>query len=61
MEGQNSTYLRDKVKVGNKSRVKDDWHVGGVEELNWIRTLLPTGILGPHWQNHAEPLEVDNN
>ena len=44
-EAEKSTYLRDKVKVGNESRVKNDWHVGGVEKLNWIRTLLSTGIL----------------
>lgn len=54
-------YLWDEVKVGHKSRLKNDGHVGGVKQLDGVRALLATCILWPHGQNNTEPLEVDDN
>ena len=54
-------YLRDEVKIWDESGLENDGHVRGVEQLDGVRTLLPTGVLWSHRQNHTEPLEVDHN
>lgn len=53
--------LRDEVQVGHQRRVKDDGHVGGVEELDGIHPLLTAGPLGTDWKVHAKTLEVNDD
>mmetsp|Transcript_22696 Transcript_22696/g.63031 ORF Transcript_22696/g.63031 Transcript_22696/m.63031 type:complete len:261 (-) Transcript_22696:871-1653(-) len=53
--------LGDEVEVGNQSRLEDNGHVGGVEQLDGVRLLLAALALGAHREVHAEALEVDDN
>ena len=48
--------LGDEVEVGDKGRLQDDGHVGGVEQLDWVRLLGTTLALGANRQVHAEAL-----
>jgi hypothetical protein len=54
-------YLRNEIEIGDQSRLENDWHVGGVEQLNRIRSLLATCILGSDRKYDSESLEVDND
>ena len=38
-------YLREEVQVGNKGGLKNDWDVGGVEELDGVRVGLTARTL----------------
>jgi hypothetical protein len=53
--------LRDKVKVGNQCSLKDDRHVGSVEELDWVVSLLSTVLLVLDGKVDTPSLEVDDN
>lgn len=54
-------YLRNEIEIGDESRLENDWHVGGVEELNGVRALLATSILGPDRKHNSEALEIDDD
>lgn len=54
-------YLRNEVEIGHKSGLENDWHVGGVEELDRVRALLATSVLGPDREHNSESLEVHDN
>lgn len=54
-------YLRYEVEIWNKGRLQNDGHVRRVKKLDWVRTLLATGIFRPNRQDNTETLEVNNN
>lgn len=41
--------------------MKDDWNVGGVEELDWVAAVLSTVAGRLDWEVDTESLEVDNH
>lgn len=49
--------LRDEVEVGDQGRLQNDWHVGGVEQLDGVLLLLAPPLLAANWQVHPEPLQ----
>ena len=51
--------LRNEVQVRDESRLEDNRHVRGVEELDWVGALLATGRAVLHREIHTETLEVD--
>lgn len=53
--------LGDEVQVGNKSRLKDDRHVGCVEKLDGVVSLLSTVLLVLDRKIDTPSLEVDDN
>jgi len=32
----NYNYLGDEVEIGNKGRLKNDGHIGGIKQFDWI-------------------------
>mmetsp|Transcript_20271 Transcript_20271/g.42960 ORF Transcript_20271/g.42960 Transcript_20271/m.42960 type:complete len:247 (+) Transcript_20271:513-1253(+) len=53
--------LRQKVNVRDERTLKDDWHVGGVEELDRVVALVAALRLGLDWEVDPESLEVDDD
>lgn len=53
--------LREEVKVGNKSSLEDNGHVGSVEELNGIRLNGTSDSVVLEGNINLETLEVDNS
>ena len=53
-----SEHLRNDVKIGNQSALKDDRDVGGVEKFDGIRRILSPVTSGLDGQVHAESLEI---
>ena len=53
--------LRDKVKIGDKSRLKDDGHVGSVKELDGVVSLLSAVLLVLDGKIDAPSLKVNDN
>ena len=53
--------LRNKVKIGDKSRLKDNGHVGCVKELDGVVSLLSTVLLILDGKIDAPPLKVNDN
>mmetsp|Transcript_20549 Transcript_20549/g.30317 ORF Transcript_20549/g.30317 Transcript_20549/m.30317 type:complete len:387 (-) Transcript_20549:18-1178(-) len=53
--------LRDKVKVGHQSGLKDDGHVGSIEKLNGVSSSLSTVLLVLDRKIHTPSLEVNDN
>ena len=49
--------LRDEVQVGHKCRLKDDGHVGCVEQLDWVRALCASPLSTSYWQIYSETLQ----
>ncbi len=49
--------LRDEVQVGDEGRLKNDGHVGRVEQLDGVGALLAACFLVPHRQVDAETLQ----
>lgn len=54
-------HLGEEVKVGNKSGLEDDRHVGGVEELNGIRLNSTSNSVVLEGDINLETLEVNDN
>jgi hypothetical protein len=52
--------LGDKVQVGHQCGLKNDRHVGGVEELDGIVSLLSSVLLVLDGKIHTPSLEVDD-
>mmetsp|Transcript_14521 Transcript_14521/g.24067 ORF Transcript_14521/g.24067 Transcript_14521/m.24067 type:complete len:368 (+) Transcript_14521:211-1314(+) len=53
--------LGDEVKVGNQRSLKDNRHVGSVEKLDWVVSLLSTVLLVLDRKVDTPSLEVDND
>ena len=53
--------LRDKVQVGNQSGLENDGHVGGVEQLDGVVSLLSSVLLVLDRKVNTPSLEVDND
>lgn len=53
--------LRNEVQVGNKGGLKNDRHVGSVEEFDGVSSLLSTVFLVFDRKVNTPSLEVDNN
>mmetsp|Transcript_30829 Transcript_30829/g.66633 ORF Transcript_30829/g.66633 Transcript_30829/m.66633 type:complete len:351 (+) Transcript_30829:714-1766(+) len=53
--------LTDEVEVGNQSSLKDDRHVGSVEQFDGVCTLLSTVLLVLNGEDNPPSLEVDDN
>eukprot|EP01083_Nonionella_stella_P298452 1013003_1 len=49
-----------KVKIGYQGSLKDDRHVGSVEKLDWVCSLLSTVLLVLHRKIYTPSLEVDD-
>lgn len=54
-------HLREEVKVGNKSGLEDDGHVGGVEKLDGVRLDGTSDSVVLEGDIDLETLEVDND
>ena len=52
------SYLRDEIKVGNKSTLENDGDVGSVEELDRVRTILATITCTLDGKIDSEPLQT---
>lgn len=48
--------LREEVEVGHKGRLQDDWDVGGVEELDWVRSGVASHLARLESDLNAEAL-----
>ena len=48
--------LADEVQVGHQRGLQDDGHVGGVEQLDGVRVLLPARPPAAHRQIHPPAL-----
>jgi len=53
--------LSEKVNVGHESGLEDDWNVGGVEQLDWVRLSESSHLLGAQRKLNSESLEVDDD
>ncbi len=53
-------HLRDKEDVGGEGGLQHDWHVGGVEQADWVGAAGTTLTGGLDWDLDAEALEVDD-
>ena len=53
--------LRNEENVGNKGGLEHNRHVGGVEKLNGVRTLLTTVFVGLDGDLNTETLKVDHD
>ena len=53
--------LGDKVQVGNQCSLKDDRHVGGVEKLDGVVSLLSSILLVLDGKVDTPSLEIDDN
>ena len=49
-------HLGEEVQVGNEGGLQDDWDVGGVEELDWVRVGLTSLPLALQLQFDSEAL-----
>lgn len=49
-------HLREEVEIGHKGGLEDNRDVGGVEELNSVRSLVATNASGGESQFNAESL-----
>ena len=41
--------------------MQDDWDVGGVEQFDWVRSVVTSESSRFDWQVDSETLEVDDN
>ena len=53
-------HLGDEEDVGGQGGLQHDWHVGGVEKADWVRTASSTLAGGLDWDLDAETLKVDD-
>jgi len=53
--------LGDDVEVGDEGGLEDDWDVGGVEELDWVGSVVSSISGGFDWEVDSEALEVDDD
>mmetsp|Transcript_59204 Transcript_59204/g.125848 ORF Transcript_59204/g.125848 Transcript_59204/m.125848 type:complete len:316 (+) Transcript_59204:729-1676(+) len=53
--------LADEVEVGHERGLQDDGHVGGVEELDGVGSLLAAVLLVLDGEDHPPSLEVDDH
>jgi len=56
-----SQNLSEEVDVGNKSSLKDDWNVGGVEQLDWVWLLETSHLSAGQAELNSESLEVNDD
>ena len=52
--------MTDEVDVAGQSRLEHDGHVGGVEQLNGVRSSLTSHLARLDGDFDAESLEVDD-
>jgi len=52
--------LREEEQVGNQGALKDDRHVGSVEEFDWIWLFVSLCLLTTDSELNSESLEVDD-
>ena len=52
--------LREEVQVGDQGRLKDDRHVGSVEEFDGVFSLLTTKFGVLYGEVHTPTLEINN-
>ena len=51
--------LRQEVQVGDESSLQNDWDVGGVEQLDWVRVGLTSLSLALQCQFDSEALYTE--
>lgn len=54
-------HLGDEEDIGRKGGLQHDWHVGSVEEADWVGTAGAALARGLDWDLDAETLEVDDS
>jgi hypothetical protein len=58
LSGEN---LGEEVNVGDEGCLKDNWNVGGVEQLDWIWLLETSHLSTGETELNSETLEVNND
>lgn len=53
-------HLGDEEDIGGEGGLQHDWHVGGVEEADWVGAAGAALAGGLDWDLDAETLEVDD-
>jgi hypothetical protein len=49
-------YLGEEVDIGNQGTLENDWHVGCVEEFDWVWLMVSSYFLTGHGEFNSESL-----